>query len=58
LERDKLRIKAVLKVLETELRRLKRDNWRVFLEEVTNDLAIKYNKGLWRMFKWSRKGGY
>ena len=32
-----------------------RNNWRRFLEKITLDATKLYNKGLWRMLKWSRR---
>ena len=31
-----------------------KNNWCRFLEKITSDTTKLYNKGLWRMLKWSR----
>ena len=38
--------RVVSKALDRELGRLARDNWRAFLKEFTNDLAVLHNKGI------------
>ena len=41
--------------LQKETRRVSRDNWRRFIQELTEDQSKPYNKGLWILSKWSRK---
>jgi len=41
--------------LKREIRRTARANWRRLVESLTGDQRLPYNRGLWRLSRWSRR---
>ena len=52
---DRQEYKRLSNCLKREIRRTARANWRRLIEELTNDQKLPYNKGLWRLSRWSRR---
>src|SRR6266480_6883781 len=48
-------MKALQNQLKKELKRGSRASWRRFLKDITTKDGIMYNRGLWRMSRWSRQ---
>jgi len=53
---DRIRMETANRALEKELKRLRRDSFRVFMDAITSDPETPHNRGLWRMSKWSKTG--
>jgi len=48
-------MKALQNQLKKELKRGSRVSWRRFLKDIMIKDGIMYNRGLWRMLRWSRQ---